>query len=95
MCFVGQERSVIEDCLQKLASLMVTFRTYSGKHIDINRGDFDINFFVGLNDSCSDIHYKLLNLLDGAIQKNEKSIKGSGDEDIIVAKEAEILTAEP
>lgn len=45
MCFIVQERSVIEDCLQELASLMVTFRTYSGGHIDINREDFDINFF--------------------------------------------------
>lgn len=75
MCFVGKERSVIEDCLQKLASLMVTFRTYSGRHIDINRGDFDIKFFVSLNDSCSNIHYKLLNLLDGAIQKNERVLR--------------------
>ena len=93
MCFVGQERSVIEDCLQKLASLMVTFRTYSGAHIDINRGDFDVNFFIGLNDSCRDIHDKLLNLLDGASQNEEKSAKSNGDEDVVVAKVAEIPTA--
>ena len=76
MCFVGQERSVIEDCLQKLASLMVTFRTYSGRHIDINREDFDINFFVGLNDSCSDIHYKLLKPTGRGNSEKRKEYQG-------------------
>jgi len=94
MYFVKEERSVIEDCLQKLASLMVTFRTYGGRNIDINRGDFDIDFFRGLNNTCSDIHDKLLSLLDGASQDNEKSARVDSDEQIVVAKAVEVSTIE-
>lgn len=94
MCFGKQDRSVIDDCLQKLASLMVTFRTYGGRHIDISRGDFDVDFFRGLNDNCSDIHDRLLSLLDGASQNCEKSAKGSAYEDIVVVKALEVPTVE-
>jgi hypothetical protein len=93
MCLVNQERGVIEDCVEKLASLMVTFRTYSGAHLEIRRGDFDINFFKALNDSCKDIHDELLSLL-GTVSQNEEKVKNDKDEDIVVVKVEENSTAE-
>jgi hypothetical protein len=90
MCFGKQERSVLEDCLQNLASLMVTFRTYGGAHIDVNRGDFDIDFFRGLNDTCSDIHDGLLSLLEASSQNVTEGAEGSEGEEIVVAKAVEI-----
>lgn len=95
MCLGKQEqRDIVEDCLQKLASLMVTFRTYGGKQTDVNRGDFDIDFFRGLNDTCSKIHDNLLSLLDSASQNNEKSAQIERDEKILAAKAVEAPTLE-
>lgn len=90
MCVGKQERSVIDNCLQKLDSLMVTFRTYGGRQIDVNRGDFDINFFRGLNDTCSDIYNRLLSLLHGASQDNKKTSKVGWDEEVVLAKAVEV-----
>jgi hypothetical protein len=73
---------------------MVTFRTYSGANIDISRGDFDINFFKGLNDSCRDIHDKLLSLLSTVSQNEEEKNKDNKDEDIVVATVGENPIAE-
>jgi hypothetical protein len=73
---------------------MVTFRTYGGTHIGINRGDFDVDFFRGLNDSCSDIHERLLGLLEVSFQNDVEGAKGSANEDIVVAKAVEVPTAE-
>jgi hypothetical protein len=94
MCFGKREKSVIDDCLQQLAGLMVTFRTYSGKNIDVSRGDFDINFFKELNNTCSDIHTKLLSLQDEASQKNKNRENGHGSVEMVGANALEIPTLE-
>ena len=92
MCLHKQESILIKDCLEKLASLMVTFRTYGGRQIDVNRGDFDIDFFRGLNDTCTDIHDKLLSALQGELR--EQKIKPLMEGEIVAAKVEEVTTLE-
>lgn len=94
MCVGKKELRVIEDCLQKLASLMVTFRTYGGKNIDINRGEFDIDFFKGLNDVCSDIHDRLSGLLHDSSQDNEKTAKVCPQKAPVAIKPLEVATSQ-
>ena len=55
-------QSTIRDCTEALVDLMATFKTYSGKHLDIDRGDFDVEFFKELHGKCSAIHRKLESL---------------------------------
>ena len=55
-------RETIRDCTEALTDMMATFRTYSGKHLDIDRGDFDVEFFKELHGKCSAVHEKLQSL---------------------------------
>jgi len=55
-------QATIRDCTEALMDMMATFRTYSGKHLDIDRGDFEAEFFKELHGKCSAIHRKLESL---------------------------------
>jgi hypothetical protein len=63
MPFTKQEfqhaSQTIDACSEELMDLMATFRMYSGKTLDIDRGDFDIAFFKEIHSKCSDIHEKI------------------------------------
>jgi hypothetical protein len=49
----------IDTCMEELTDLIATFRMYGGRLVDIDRGDFDIDFFRGLHTKCSAIYSKL------------------------------------
>lgn len=49
----------IDTCMEELTDLITTFRMYAGRLVDIDRGDFDIDFFKGLHTKCSKIYSKL------------------------------------
>jgi hypothetical protein len=49
----------IDTCMEELTDLIATFRMYGGRLVDIDRGDFDIDFFKGLHTKCSNIYSKL------------------------------------
>jgi hypothetical protein len=49
----------IDTCIEELTELIATFRMYGGRLVDIDRGDFDIDFFKGLHTKCSNIYNKL------------------------------------
>ena len=49
----------IHTCMEELTDLIATFRMYGGRLVDIDRGDFDIDFFRGLHTKCSAIYSKL------------------------------------
>jgi hypothetical protein len=55
-------QETIRYCTEALMDIMATFRTYSGKHLDIDRGDFDVEFFKELHGKCSAINNKLQSL---------------------------------
>jgi hypothetical protein len=56
----------IRDCTNALMDMMATFRTYSGRHLDIDRGDFDVEFFKELHRKCSAIHKRLESVIERA-----------------------------
>lgn len=49
----------IDTCMEELTELIATFRMYGGRLVDIDRGDFDIDFFKGLHTKCNNIYNKL------------------------------------
>ena len=52
-------RNAIHACTEVLLDMMATFRMYSGKHLNIDRGDFDVEFFKDLHDKCLKVKHKL------------------------------------
>jgi hypothetical protein len=72
--------------------MMATFRTYSGKHLDIDRGDFDVEFFKELHGKCSAIHRKLdsLALVLGPSKKPRQLLK-TGMSRAIAAKLSPVM----
>ena len=49
----------IDTCMEELTELIATLRMYGGRLVDIDRGDFDIDFFKGLHTKCNNIYNKL------------------------------------
>jgi hypothetical protein len=59
--------------MEDLTELIATFRMYGGRLVDIDRGDFDIDFFKGLHTKCSDIYKKLQGVSRLLPQGSEKA----------------------
>lgn len=55
-------QKALETAMNELSQMMATFKTYSGPHLDIDRGDFDVAFFRELYDRCATIQRNLSQL---------------------------------
>ncbi|MBW2107705.1 MAG: hypothetical protein JRI36_03430 [Deltaproteobacteria bacterium] len=52
-------QKALETVMNELSQMMATFKTYSGPHLDIDRGDFDVAFFRDLYARCATIRHNL------------------------------------
>ena len=66
-------QETIRDCAEALKDMMAIFRTYSGKHLDIDRGDFDVEFFRELHSRGNTIQAKLSSLAQMLNTAKEKA----------------------
>lgn len=79
MCITEQHlkdaSETIRTCEEELRLLIATFAVYGGRLTDIDRGDFDVDFFKYLRAKCIEIHHRLEllgHLLSSNAQKSEK-----------------------